>query len=217
MEILILLKRLWLHLSFFRRMQFIFLLFLMFVVSIAEVVSVGAVLPFLAVLTSPEKVFINPNTQILIQKLNISSPDELLLPMSIIFGLAAIFSGCLRILLSWVTIRFSYATGADLGVKIYHLTLHQAYAVHLSRNTSAVINGIIVKASGVINTVLIPTLSIISSSLILLTLLLLLVSIEPIISLIAFLSFGTVFALINWVTRVIKLKIVYELQVPPRK
>ena len=80
----------------------------MFVVSIAEVVSVGAVLPFLAVLTSPEKVFINPNTQILIQKLNISLV-ELLLPMSIIFGLAAIFLDAF-VFCSWVTIRFSYTT-----------------------------------------------------------------------------------------------------------
>ena len=52
-----LLKRLWHHISPRRRGQFGLLLILMIGASFAEILSIGAVLPFLAVLTAPERVF----------------------------------------------------------------------------------------------------------------------------------------------------------------
>jgi ATP-binding cassette subfamily B protein len=48
--------------------------------SLAEVVSIGAVLPFLGVLTTPESVFEHQLMRPLIQLFNLSEPKELLLP-----------------------------------------------------------------------------------------------------------------------------------------
>ena len=50
-------KKLWKHLSKKRRTQFLLLLILMVLASIMEVVSIGAVVPFLSALTSPEIIF----------------------------------------------------------------------------------------------------------------------------------------------------------------
>src|SRR3989338_4435137 len=55
-----LLVRLWHHLSQRRKRQFVLLLGLMLVSAFAEVVSLGAVLPFLGILTAPERVFNHP-------------------------------------------------------------------------------------------------------------------------------------------------------------
>ena len=52
-----LLVRLWRHLSRRRRRQFGMLMGLMLVSAFAEVVSLGAVLPFLGILVAPEHVF----------------------------------------------------------------------------------------------------------------------------------------------------------------
>jgi ATP-binding cassette subfamily B protein len=48
------------HVSRRRRYQFIFLLGLTFVSSILEVISLGAVVPFIGILTQPERVFAYP-------------------------------------------------------------------------------------------------------------------------------------------------------------
>jgi len=75
------LKQLWHHLSNRRQKQFWLLLVLMIVASILEVVSVGAVLPFLGVLTAPEQVYQYPLMQPLIRTLELESPDQLVLPL----------------------------------------------------------------------------------------------------------------------------------------
>ena len=51
-----LLYRLWGHISSRRRAQLFFLLILIILASFAEVISLGAVVPFLGVLTDPERV-----------------------------------------------------------------------------------------------------------------------------------------------------------------
>ena len=77
--------QLWSHLSRRRRKQFWLLLFLMNIASLAEVVSVGAVLPFLGVLTAPEQVFQYPLMQPVIQILELTDPSQLTLPLTIFF------------------------------------------------------------------------------------------------------------------------------------
>ena len=62
-------KRLWHHLSKRRTKQLTLLLLLMIITSILEVVSLGAVLPFLSVLIAPEQIFQNEYAQPLISAL----------------------------------------------------------------------------------------------------------------------------------------------------
>ena len=146
-----LLSRLWRHISRRRRVQIAVILILMLFVSVAEIVSIGLVLPFLGALTAPERVYTQPILQPLIQALGISEPAQLLLPLTIAFGLSAIIAGLMRLVLLWTSTRVSYATGADLSLSIYRRTLYQPYSVHCARNSSEIINGISNKTSGVIH------------------------------------------------------------------
>ncbi|MEI6693081.1 MAG: ABC transporter ATP-binding protein, partial [Chlorobium sp.] len=91
--------------------------------SFAEILSIGAVLPFLAVLTAPERIFQLPAAQPLIHAAGITSATQLLLPLTITFGVAALLSGAMRLLLLWASTRLSFATGADLSISIYRRTL----------------------------------------------------------------------------------------------
>ena len=189
-----LLKRLWHHISPRRRAQFGLLLVLMVSASFAEILSIGAVLPFIAVLTSPERIFRLPAAQPFIQAAGITSATQLLLPLTITFGVAALLSGAMRLLLLWVSTRLSFATGADLSISIYRRTLYQPYAVHVARNSSEVINGISSKANGVIYSIVVPLLTLISSSMMLLAILLALLTVDPVIALAAFGGFGLIYA-----------------------
>jgi ATP-binding cassette subfamily B protein len=172
----------------------------MILASFAEILSIGAVLPFLAVLTAPVRIFEHPYTQPLIQTLGLTEPSQLLLPLTIVFGLAAITAGAMRLLLLWASTRLSFATGADLSISIYRRTLYQPYAVHVARNSSEIINGISNKTNGVIN-ILIMLLNLISSSVMLSAILIALLSVDPVIALAAFGGFGVIYAFIIWLTR----------------
>lgn len=195
-----LLSRLWHHISPRRRGQFGLLLVLMILASFAEILSIGAVLPFLGVLIAPSHVFEHPAAQPFLQTLGLTAPEQLLLPLTIAFGLAALLAGVMRLLLLWASTRLSFATGSDLSISIYRRTLYQPYAVHVARNSSEVITGISSKAKNVIN-IIMMCFTFISSSVMLIATLVALLSIDPIISLTAFGGFGLIYGAIAWITR----------------
>lgn len=196
-----LLNRLWHHISPRRRGQFGLLLILMILASFAEILSIGAVLPFLGVLTVPVRVFEHSAAQPFVQALGLNTPDQLLLPLTIAFGLAIVVAGAMRLLLLWASTRISFATGADLSIGIYRRTLYQPYSVHVGRNSSEVINGISVKANGVIYNIILPGLTLISAAVMLSSILVALIAVDPIIALAAFGGFGSIYALIIRLTR----------------
>ena len=188
--------QLWNYLSKLRKRQFWLLLVLMIIASLSEIISLGAVLPFLGILTSPEAVSNHPLVQPLKNILEISSPDELALPFTIIFICAALFAGATRFALLYAMTRLSYATGADLSIEVYKRTLYQDYSVHVSRNSSEVINGIISKTGIVINGVISPVLMILSSIILLMGIVVVLFSINYLIALSTFFGFGMIYYLI---------------------
>jgi ABC-type multidrug transport system fused ATPase/permease subunit len=194
-----LLIRLWHHISPRRRGQFALLLVLMIVASFAEILSIGAVLPFLAILTDPGRVFAHPSAQPIVQVLGLTEPKQLLLPLTIAFGLAAIIAGTMRLILLWASTRLSYAAGADLSISIYRRTLYQPYMVHVTRNSSEVINGISGKTGSAI-VVINLTLGLISCSVMLIAILVALLSIDPVIALASFGGFGLIYVLIIQLT-----------------
>jgi ATP-binding cassette, subfamily B, bacterial PglK len=173
----------------------------MLLASFAEVISIGAVLPFLGVLTAPVLVFEHPVAQPIIRVLGLTQPEQLLLPLAIAFGLAALIAGAMRLLLLWASTRLTFAIGADLGISIYRRTLYQPYSVHVARNSSEVISGISAKANGVIYNTILPILMMISGSTMLIAILVAVLSFEPLIALVAFGGFGLIYAIIIQLTR----------------
>ncbi len=200
-SITILLNRLWQHISPHRNCQFGLLLVLMLLASFAEILSIGAVLPFLGALTEPERVFTHAATQPLIQALGLTSPVQILLPLTIAFGSAVLIAGVMRILLLWTSTRLAFAIGADLSTSIYRRTLYQPYSVHCARNSSEVINSISRKAGIVIGNIVMPTFTLISSGVMLITILIALLAVEPVTAFAAFGGFGLVYILIIRLTR----------------
>ena len=199
-EILQTLVSLWRHLTLKRRKNFWFFL-VMVLASFAEIVSIGAVVPFLGALTSPESIFEHPMAQSFITLLGLTSPEQLLFPLTIIFIIGAVCSGLMRLFLLWLQTRLSFATGADLGFSIYRRTLYQPYLVHSSRNTSEVISGISNKVNAVIGGTVLPASQIISSTVLLMSILLTFLAIEPLMAISIFAVFVLIYLLVVLGTR----------------
>ena len=196
-----LLQRLWLHLSRRRRRQFVALLGLVLFSTFAEVISLGAVLPFLAALATPESVLGDPNFVPLLRSWGVMTTEHLVRALTILFVTAAVLAGAIRMLLLWASTRLAFASGADLGIEVYRRTLYQPYSVHTARNSSDVISGITKKVDGVVFYVLVPVLTLLSSTVQLVAITIVLIFIDPTVALMAIASFGSNYALIAWISR----------------
>lgn len=195
-----LLVQLFQHISYRRRRQFGLLLVLTLTSSIAEVVSLGAVVPFIGILTQPQKVFDAPHISGFVKYLGITSAEELVLPLTGLFAAAALFAGGLRLLLLWVSIRLANATGADLSVEVYRRTLYQPYRVHIARSSSEIISGITQKIATA-TSVLTSLVTVITSGALFAAILITLLAINPAVASAAVISFGVSYGLIAWKTR----------------
>jgi ABC-type multidrug transport system fused ATPase/permease subunit len=137
-----LLCRIWGHLSHRRRLQLGVLLLVMLASGLAELVSLGAVLPFLAVLSNPQHLWQQPLIQALALRVDYSQPHQLVLPVTAAFALAAVLAALIRLLNVWLNGRLAAAVGSDLSCESYLRTLYQPYQVHVQRNSSTLITAI---------------------------------------------------------------------------
>jgi ABC-type multidrug transport system fused ATPase/permease subunit len=196
-----LLARLWQHVSPHRHHQFLLVLGLMLLSAFAEVVSLGALLPFLGILTAPEAVFNYRIVARVAHTFGITTPQQLLLPLTVSFAVIALLAGGIRVLLLWVSTRFTFAAGADLSIEVYRRTLYQPYRVHVARNSSEVISGITQKVGGTVLGALLPLMTLISSTMLLVAVPIALIAIDPLVALFATLGFGASYAIITVLSR----------------
>ena len=192
-----LLVRLWGHLSRRRQSQFGLLMCLMLISAFAEVVTLGAVLPFLGILVSPEHVFNHPIVADVVRSLGITSADQLVLPLTLAFASSAVIAGAIRIFLLWASTQLAAVSGADLSIQVYRRTLCQPYRVHVAGNSSEVISGITNKVNNMVFMVLLPLLTFVGSTILLVAMMFALVVIDPTVALVATVSFGASYALIT--------------------
>jgi ATP-binding cassette, subfamily B, bacterial PglK len=194
------LKRLWSHLPKRRYKQFWLLLVLMNIATFAEIISIGMVVPFLAVIMDTEQVYKYQLVQPIMQFFDIKASSQLILPLTIAFIVSIFIAGIVRLLLLYVMTRLSFAAGSDISVDIYRKTLYQKYSVHMESNSSELINGISRKASMSIG-VIRSSLTIVSSTIMLIGVMAALFAINLKITLIMFLGFGFIYLSVISLTR----------------
>ena len=197
----ILLKRLWSHINNRRKLQIGGLILLIVITSFAEVFSIGAVLPFLGVLSSPDIIFQNNYIKPIVFFFKIKKSEDLLMPITFIFIVTIIISGILRMILLWAQTRISFSIGSDISFKVYRNTLFQPYEIHLSRNSSEVISGIMTKSAIVINHIIMPTITIISSLIMLLIVLAAILTINPTVAITSILTISIIYFIIIMITK----------------
>lgn len=184
-----------------RKMQFFLILLLMILTSFLEVISISAVVPFLGVLNDPARAFEYNYVSQLAFIFDIEKPDDLLLPLTIMFAFATIIAAISRILLLYFSTRLSFSTGADFSIEIYKRTLYQDYSFHTSQNSSEIINGIITKTNTVISKVLVPALNFITAVIMIVSILSILILINTSVALTSIVILGGAYVLIGFFTK----------------
>ena len=193
-------KLLWRYLLPKRRKQAILILGLLLISGLLEVISLGAVLPFLMILISPDKILSYHAAQELFSIFEINSKQQLTLLFASVFITAALIAGLVRLIFLWASTRFSLAIGADISAEIFKRTLYQPYPVHLKRNSSIVFSGITQKA-GALTSILFSLLILISAMIMTLSTVLTLFLIDPQLTLAAVFALSSAYMFVGYVVR----------------
>ncbi|EFA68154.1 hypothetical protein CRC_03398, partial [Cylindrospermopsis raciborskii CS-505] len=136
------LHRLYRLLPSHRRQQLLWLFILMLLTATSEVISLGAVLPFLGALSNANGVLQNPTFQPLWQKLEVSTTFHLVLWLAGTFGMAVILANILRIITLRSQLRFAAAIASELSCEVYRRVLYQPYSFHVRHSSNELIAGI---------------------------------------------------------------------------
>ena len=121
-----------------RRRQFALALALMVVGAVAELITIGAALPFLALIAAPEQLARFPA----IGRWVALAGGDPVLAASLLLAAAAVAAAVVRVLLAWYTHRFVTAVGHDLASRIFARMLRQPYSAYVRRSSSEILSGI---------------------------------------------------------------------------
>lgn len=184
--------------SFSSRRKFQLLLLLLFILvsSFTEILSISSVLPFIALLTSPEKLYFHPYLHNFNFFFKIKSPNDLIIPITVSFVTVVVVSGIFRTSLAWLTSRITAAIGSELSTEIFKRELYKPYISHISQNSSEVINKLTHKVDAVVFGVIFPFFSMINSIFLIIAVFITLCVIQPYVSIISMLLFGVSYFLI---------------------
>ncbi len=192
--------RLYRRLSTRRRHQLFGLFGLSVFGAIAEVGTIGAVVPFLGFMVDPTVAEHYP----LFRSVFIFGgwrPDKsVLLPATVLFVFMAFGTGLVRLVLTWALYRFTFGVGVDLGKEIYRRTLLQPYSYHVAHNSSQTL-GSLSKVQSVVGGVISPLMQSAVSGLFVLAIGVALLFASTLVSVLTSLTFVAIYWFITLLTR----------------
>ncbi|MBU3632879.1 ABC transporter ATP-binding protein [Polynucleobacter sp. AP-Feld-500C-C5] len=164
-------------------------IFLMVFTALAEAISVSSVIPFMALISQPDKVINNLMIAELFSLLNLNlSLVNVAAVLTLIFVMAVILAAALRLVLLWAVISLSFRVGSGLSLKMFENALFLDYEEHKLDNSSRLISGITAKIDCVITGAFMPCMALVSSTAILIAILGSLLYVNPILTLFIFTS-----------------------------
>jgi ATP-binding cassette subfamily B protein len=189
--------RVWLQFDSKRRAQFFYILTLSIVVSLLEVVSISAVLPFIVALTTPEELFAWEEVKLVAEYFEIYTPRDLLLPITLMFISLTVLSSLLRMLLLWSQTRFSFSVGVELSHKMYVKALYRRYLTTINQNSNKTISDIMLKAEMFVDGLILPVMIIIGTLFLLSIMVFFVILLDPYMAIYSVIIFGFLYLLVT--------------------
>lgn len=183
-----------------RRWQSVVVLGMMLLGAVAEVLTIGAVLPFLVLVGKPDAARSIPAFRVFLDLLGLSPGPDLLGALAILFCLVAVGTAAVRIALAWATQKFVFRLGYDLGVAVYRRILYQPYSYHVARNSSEVLAAF-GKVQQIVTGVMMPAMLGLSSALIAIFIFGALLLVNAGVALISGVGFSLIYVLVSFFTR----------------
>jgi len=169
--------------------------------AIFELISIGALIPFISVIAYPESIQDSIFLKYIFKFIEFESSAEALLLISLGFIFSIILATLTRIILLAVTLDISVKITRSLGEKIFTNILMMDYSKHADHNSSEIITTIFDKTANVSSYLLTPIMNIISSSIIVMAILALVFTFVTEQAIFISIIFGLIYYLISFLTK----------------
>jgi len=166
------------------RLQLGILMGILIFTAVIEAASVASLMPFIALVMSPETIHENQRLAAIYSRLGFQSDASFLTAA----GLAVLFlllaANGLRAFSSWATMRYQYRELYQLRRFLLASYMAKPYSFFLARNSSELSSAIVNETSGVIDALLRPLIDVAAGSLVVLSIMVFLVVVDPVAALV---------------------------------
>lgn len=184
----------------FRRVQLLATLVLTLVGAFAELCTIGAVLPVLAIAAKPEAMATLPIAGPLLTALSASLDVGPVVAAALFLTFAAVTATLVRMALMWATQKFIFGLQQDLSLEIFRRALRQPY-IHYVRQNSSVFLASQQKIAIVVGAVLTPLIQALTSGVMAFCMTLFLFMLNPAAASVAAASIGVTYLAITLYAR----------------
>jgi ABC-type multidrug transport system fused ATPase/permease subunit len=133
------LRQLYRMLSPHRRWQFNLVLALTVAGALAELATIGAIIPFVSLLADPHRLGHAPLIATAFDAVGATTDRQRLIAAAGLFMILALVAGAVRLQLAWSSQEFVFRLGHDFAVDIQRRLLLQPYTFHIGQNTSTLV------------------------------------------------------------------------------
>jgi ATP-binding cassette, subfamily B, bacterial PglK len=180
------------------------LLFMMLIMALLDTIGVASILPFVAILTNPNLIetnlFLN-NLFKFSSLFGVENNEQFLFVTGIIVLIMMVISLAFKGLTTYVQVRFVQMRQYSIGKRLIEGYLHQPYSWFLNRNSSNLGKTILSEVQQVVGGGLSPFMDLIAKGVVALSIIILLIIINPKIALIVSLVISLAYGIIFYFTR----------------
>jgi ABC-type multidrug transport system fused ATPase/permease subunit len=194
-------RKLWRLLDRSERRRATLLVALMLVSAVSEVVGVATVMPFIAVLSSPDVVTTNRWFRLVYDTFGFTDQRSFLVAMGLVFFTTLLLSLFVKGFSTSVQFRFAINRSVAWSKRLVAAYLGHPYSWYLTRDTSVLAATILGEVENVVTAALLPAMLALARVLIVLLILALLLTVDPLLAVGAGVVLGGGFAIVSLATR----------------
>lgn len=172
------------------RIQALYCFVAMVFMGLFDVIGVASIMPFIAVIADPDAIEHHAKLAWLYHYFHFTSHNHFLIFIGILVLTILLLGNGTSMLTSWLIFRFTYAREYSLSMKLFNRYLSEPYLFFLNRNASELIKNILTEVTTVIMRAFIPAMQLIAKIIVTTLILLLLLFVDPILSIVIGLILG---------------------------
>ena len=188
----------------YERRNAFFLLLLILIVALLEMIGVASIFPFVTVLSNPSLIETNSTLNTLFRKssiIGIDNNQDFLFSLGILVFILLLTSIGFKALLTYTQIRFAQTLQYSLSKRLVERYLGQPYSWFLNQHSADLAKSILSEIGGVIANGISPLIELIAKGTITVTILILLIIVDPKVAFIAGCSLGISYLVIFKLTK----------------
>jgi len=139
-------KKIYSHLSIKRKKDLLILIILSLFSSLAELISIALLIPFISIFISPDTYLMNDSLKFFLNFLNIKNSDELLGAVSLSFIIIVILGTFIKIKFTYLSNKLSQNISSDFRIKIFEFFINQKFSYFIMNGSNKIMTALLMKS-----------------------------------------------------------------------